>query len=137
MYLLEARQFEELVAELWARMGYEVELTPETRDGGRDIVAWKNNEIKTQVLIECKKYAPGRPVGVSVAQRMLGAIAQYDASQGVIATTSTFTRDAVKVIDAKQNHLTGHEFSDLVNLLWRVQMVLVPRIAPVTFHGAL
>lgn len=135
MYLLEARQFEELVAELWARMGYEVELTPETRDGGRDIVAWKSNEIKTQVLIECKRYAPGRPVGISVAQRMLGAIAQYDASQGVIATTSTFTRDAIKVIEAKQNRLTGHKFSDLVDLLWRVQMVLVPRIAPVAFHG--
>jgi Restriction endonuclease len=63
MYNLRARQFEELVAELWARMGYGVELTPETHDGGRDIIASKSSETNTQVLIECKKYSAGRPVG--------------------------------------------------------------------------
>jgi hypothetical protein len=128
LYRLEPRRFEELMAELWARMGYAVELTPESRDGGRDIIASKNDETKTQVLIECKKYSPGRPVGVAVVQRMLGVIAHYEATQGVIATTSTFTREAIKVIAANEHRLTGHGIRDLINLLWRVQMVMVPRI---------
>jgi restriction endonuclease Mrr len=63
---------------------------------------------------------------------MLGAVAQYDATQGVIATTSTFAREAIKVFDVKPNRLTGHDFGNLVNLLWRVQMVIVPRIGAMT-----
>jgi hypothetical protein len=37
-----SREFEELVAELWKRFGYEVELTKATRDGGYDVVAVKH-----------------------------------------------------------------------------------------------
>jgi CRISPR/Cas system Type II protein with McrA/HNH and RuvC-like nuclease domain len=38
---LDPRKFEELVAELLRDKGYEVELTPRTRDGGLDIIAIK------------------------------------------------------------------------------------------------
>jgi len=39
IYSLPPRKFEELIAELLARAGLEVEVTPSTRDGGRDILA--------------------------------------------------------------------------------------------------
>ena len=54
LYSLSPRRFEELIAEVCHRMGYKVELTPATRDGGRDIVATRYAETRSQVLIECK-----------------------------------------------------------------------------------
>ena len=39
LYELKPRQFEELVAEIWDAFGFEVELTQQTRDGGKDILA--------------------------------------------------------------------------------------------------
>ena len=38
---LSPRKFEELVAELFSDMGYEVVLTPATRDGGFDFKAFR------------------------------------------------------------------------------------------------
>lgn len=38
VYQLSPREFEEVVAELFKAKGYEVKLTPATRDGGRDII---------------------------------------------------------------------------------------------------
>lgn len=39
LYGLSPREFEEVIAELFQRWGYAVELTPQTRDGGRDVLA--------------------------------------------------------------------------------------------------
>src|SRR5258708_40197380 len=53
---LTPRQFEELIAEIWSRFGYEVELTARTRDGGRDIIAIRRSvEASYRHLIECKR----------------------------------------------------------------------------------
>ncbi len=49
------RKFEELVAEIFHNFGYKVELTQQTRDGGKDIIAISNeNAIRNKYLIECK-----------------------------------------------------------------------------------
>ena len=42
--LFDRRIFEELIAEIWSGFGYTVELTQQTRDGGKDIVAIKRCE---------------------------------------------------------------------------------------------
>ena len=36
---LKPREFEQLIAELWHGFGYDVDLTKQTRDGGKDIIA--------------------------------------------------------------------------------------------------
>jgi restriction endonuclease Mrr len=126
IYRLRPRRFEELIAEIWKRMGYSVELTSETRDGGRDLIATRYAETRSQVLVECKKYAPERTVGIGIVQRLLGSLYQYNATQGVLTTTSTLTKDALRVIEAKPNHLTAHQYSDVIDLLWRVKMIVIP-----------
>jgi restriction endonuclease len=60
---LDSRQFEELVAELWRRLGYEIELTAKTKDNGRDIIAVRKVEASVRFLIECKRYSPSNKVG--------------------------------------------------------------------------
>ena len=65
MYHLTSRDFEEMMAKLFAALGYSVKLTKKTRDGGNDIYIAKKNEIgEFLFLVECKKYAPNHPVGV-------------------------------------------------------------------------
>lgn len=98
MHDLSPRRFEELIAELFRRGGFDVELTQQTRDGGADIVAISTRmQIKQKLIVECKKYAPENRVGVAVVQRILGVKSQSNANKAVVVTTSSFTRDAWKV----------------------------------------
>lgn len=61
LYTLDPRKFEELVAELLDREGFAVKITPPTRDGGRDILAYTNGKIGEHLyLVECKRYASHR-----------------------------------------------------------------------------
>ena len=87
------RSFECIVEQLYKEMGFRTELTPEKADGGRDIVAEKNDAGKKEkTLIECKRYR--KPVGVKIVRELLGVISSEKVNKGVIATSSSFTRGA-------------------------------------------
>jgi restriction system protein len=96
---LDPRQFEEFIAELWQRFGYEVELTKRTRDGGYDIVAVKRGAAAVRFLIECKRYDPTNKVGVSIVRELYGVKTHRRATKGIVATTSFLTADAQEFID--------------------------------------
>jgi hypothetical protein len=96
---LNPRQFEEFVAELWQRFGYDVELTKRTRDGGYDIVAVGRSVASTRFLIECKRYDPNNKVGVSTVRQLYGVKTDQRATKGILATTSYLTADAEEFID--------------------------------------
>lgn len=96
MRLIPPRKFEELVAAIFRNNGFEVTLTPETRDGGIDIFAFQKNVFGGDLLhlIECKRYAANNKVGVGVVQRLAGVVDLHRANRGIIVTTSSFTEDA-------------------------------------------
>lgn len=99
LYDLPSRKFEILVAELLKDMGYDVRLTPETRDGGRDILAVikipPGKEILT--IVECKRYSANNKIGIDILERFLWILERNDkANGGLIATTSFFSNDAIK-----------------------------------------
>ncbi len=84
---LNPRRFEEVVAELFRKRGFAVELTPRTRDGGRDVLAVQSDTLgKSLYLIECKRYAPSRKVGVEVVRGLYGVLQADRATKGVIVT---------------------------------------------------
>lgn len=63
------RQFEELVAKLLEGLGWRVDLTPKTKDGGYDLFAISRDDlvgVETSWIIECKNYAQERKVGVEI-----------------------------------------------------------------------
>lgn len=100
MHDLTPRKFEVLIAELLRDMGYDVMLTPETRDGGRDIFAVikvpPGKEILT--IVECKKYSANNTIGVDIVERFLWIVERKDkANGGLIATTSFFSDQALKL----------------------------------------
>ena len=105
MYSLPPRKFEELVAAVFKQSGFEVELTPETRDGGIDVIAVRNDKLIGRELhfIECKRYLPDNTVGIGVVQRLLGVVEQHRATKGVVVTTSSFSKDA-KLVAANTCH---------------------------------
>lgn len=89
------RKFEEIIAEILYRLGYEVKLTAPVWDGGFDIYAAKNESIgKFLYLVECKRYIPPLNVGVQVVRSLYGVVQQKNANAGIIVTTSFFTSNA-------------------------------------------
>ena len=113
MRAMKPRLFEELVAELVAGQGFEVELTQQTRDGGYDIVAVRHDLSTTRHLIECKRYAEGRKVSVREVRALYGVVASQNASMGIIVTTSQLSRDATAEVDKHPWRLGKAEFADL------------------------
>ena len=101
---LSHRQFEELVAELFEERGYKVELTKQTRDGGKDLIILDHREIGNFLIYaECKHYAPNNPVGVSVISDLIGRMTADRATAGMVVTSSYFSPDA-KVFQSKFEH---------------------------------
>jgi restriction system protein len=80
------RDFELLVAHLFRKMGYSVEVTPFQKDRGKDIIARQEGET---VYVECKNWAG--PVDANVVANLTGRIEIDRVTRGVVVGTSGFT----------------------------------------------
>lgn len=115
LFRISPRRFEEVIAEVFFRNGYEVQLTKATRDGGRDIVAiQKQMGIASKYLIECKRYSSARRVSIAVVQRLLGVKIAERANKAILATTSTFTRDARRFASTHLWDLDLKDYNDIL-----------------------
>ena len=87
--------FEELVAEIWAELGYETVVTPSSRDRGIDVIATKEIPVTEKVLIQAKAYSEDNKVG-SREIRNYATLYQQEAAADrvVVVTTGEFTSDA-------------------------------------------
>ncbi|MGZ5446011.1 MAG: restriction endonuclease [Thermoanaerobaculia bacterium] len=95
LHTMNPQLFERLVAEIFRSYGCSVELTSKTKDGGYDIIAIRRNlPTDIRILIEAKRFAPDRSVGVGIVRSLYGVLASTSASQLVLATSSHVTRDA-------------------------------------------
>lgn len=118
LYRLDPRKFEELIASIMEDLGFTVELTRATRDGGADIIA----RIKTAVTdfvanIECKRYSPENKVNVSIVRSVIGVHNIKNPSKSIIVTTSFFTKDAIKEARQYNHSLELKDFNNLKELL--------------------
>lgn len=98
------------------RLGFEdVQLTPQTRDGGRDIIAkWPVPTGKLHVITECKRYAPKKAVSLSIVERFMFTIRERDrATYGMLATTSFFSRGAKARAEEYKNQLHLAQFEQI------------------------
>jgi HJR/Mrr/RecB family endonuclease len=106
LYNVHHREFEEMMAELLKSRGFEVHLTKQTRDGGKDIIALRNMDgLPLKMLVECKKNAPHRKIGVDIIRGFSHVINTMKANKGVIFTTSYFSEDAKKEKDTHMPYL--------------------------------
>lgn len=123
LYQLEDRKFEFVMAEIYSKLGYKVELTKTTRDGGKDIIIRKPEILGDFVYyVECKKYAAKRHIGVGIVRNLVGTVLTDKVNGGILATTSYFSPDAKKFIkDNKYNYqIQMHDYDVIRNMLNKV-----------------
>lgn len=119
-YQLDDREFEIVMAEIYNKLGYEVELTKATRDGGKDIIIRKPEILGDFIYyVECKKNAPKRHIGIGIVKNLVGTISTDRVNGGILATTSYFTSDAKRFIsDNKYDYqIQMHDYDMIRKLL--------------------
>jgi HJR/Mrr/RecB family endonuclease len=120
LYELSPRKFEELVASILKDLGFDVELTQATRDGGRDIIAHVRNAVSSYLTyIECKRYAADNKVGVGIIREVIGVHHIRKPTKSIIVTTSFFSSDAIKEAEKMESQLDLKDFTDIKAWLQR------------------
>lgn len=122
-YQLEDRDFEFVMAEIYRKLGYKVETTQQTRDGGKDLIIRKPEILGDFIYyVECKKYAAERHIGVGIVRNLVGTVSTDRVNGGILATTSFFTKNACKyVLDNKLDcQIKMHDYNTIRNLLNQV-----------------
>ena len=114
LYQLSSRRFEELIAEIFIRKGYSVELTSATRDGGKDIYAARKDDMGSFLyVVECKKYKPTHKVGVNVLRDLYGVLSKERATYGIAVTTSYFSKPAKEFQQDLQFQMSLKDFDSI------------------------
>jgi restriction system protein len=107
-------EFESLIAELYNDMGYEIQLTKKSYDGGIDVIAVNKTIGKNEeVLIQCKRYSNN--VGVKDIRELLGVVENYKATKGVFCTSSSYSSSAFKFAK-NSNRLELLDGRNIINL---------------------
>jgi restriction system protein len=120
MHRLAPRQFEDLVAELLRDRGWDVQLTPATRDGGKDILAYLETDIgKLLCLVEAKRYSKTRNVGVELVRTLYGTLCDYQANSAMMVTTSSFSKDARVFQKKHEMQLKLKDYTDVVGWIMK------------------
>jgi restriction system protein len=86
-------EFENLVSNLFGKMGLETKLTRTSKNGDIDAVAFDTRQILGgKVVIQAKRYKD--TIGVSAVRDLYGTMLNEDASKGIIVATSSHGPDA-------------------------------------------
>lgn len=122
-YQLSSREFEMVMAEIYSKLGYKVELTKATCDGGKDIVISKPDILGDFIYyVECKRHVFKNPIGVGIVREFVGTINTDKVNGGILATTSYFTPDAKSyIIDNKYNYqIKLHDYNKIKEMLKQI-----------------
>jgi hypothetical protein len=93
LYSCTPRETEEFVASVFRSvLDCKIELTPQTRDGGYDLIGFDSSG--GPFIVEVKRYREGRRVGVSLVRQLIGVMYVNQIEHSIVVTTSSFTRDA-------------------------------------------
>ncbi len=83
-------EFERAVAAIYQEQGFSVEFTPQTKDGGVDLILRRNNQIS---IVQCKRYSGS--VGVAAIRELVGVRASWpEAKDAILATLYDFSSGA-------------------------------------------
>jgi hypothetical protein len=118
LHALHHREFEELIAELFARNGCEVDLTSRTGDRGVDLYAVRQTGLgEHRYVVECKQNAPENRVGPALVRQLRGVVDRELATCGVLITTSTFTKKAQEEQQTSPHRLSLRDFEHVAGWL--------------------
>ena len=103
-------EFENLTHQLLLKVGFNVEQTKASRDGGIDLIAYSDEPFfKGKYIIQCKRYTG--TVGEPIIRDLYGVVSNERANKGILITTGNFSNSALDF--AKDKNL---ELIDGINL---------------------
>ena len=109
-------QFELVIAELYRREGYTVEVSSGLgADGGIDVKLTKPGEL---VLVQCKQWRAFK-VNVKEVRAFFGVMVSESATRGLFVSTGEYTRDCRAFAEGKPIELLGR--ADIERLVRSVQ----------------
>jgi restriction system protein len=117
------RNFERLTGEFFRRQGYEVDLGKGIKDGGVDVRVWTDKEAKIgppMLMIQCKRTKD--VVGIETVKAFWTDVEFEEAELGLIATTSTVSRDSRKICDVRKwpmKFAEGEQIRKWARSMWR------------------
>lgn len=113
---MDAYEFENLLAELWEKYGWNTTVTSGSNDRGVDIVAKKDYPVSEKHLIQAKRYSPGNTIGSQDVQLYNSLKQQRDAVDCVvIVTTGEFTTPAKETASSLNIKLVNN--NKLINMM--------------------
>ena len=93
-------EFENLVSNLFGKMGLDAKLTRSSKDGGVDAVAFDTRAIiGGKIVIQAKRHK--HPVGVAAVRELYGTMLNEGANKGILVTTSGYGPDAYEFVKDK------------------------------------
>lgn len=93
-------EFEHVCKRLLEKMGFSVETTKSSGDGGIDLIGYNTQPlISGKYIIQCKRYAGS--VGEPIIRDLYGVVTSERANKGILMTTGHFTKSAVKFSEGK------------------------------------
>jgi restriction system protein len=111
---LTPNEFENLITNLFQKMGLETRQTRPSRDGGVDCVAYDPRPILGgKVVIQAKRYK--NTVGVSAVRDLFGTVHNEGASKGILVATSGYGQASFEFAEGKPLELLSG--SNLLYLL--------------------
>ena len=91
---MSGQEFEEVVSRLLYKMGFEVETTKVTGDGGIDIIAKSEKPIiEGRYIIQCKRHDSN--ISEPVIRDLFGVMTSERANKGILITNSCFTTASI------------------------------------------
>jgi hypothetical protein len=118
MYDMPPLRFEELITELYQRHGFDAKLTRASKDRGVDIYVARHDRLgRSLSIVQCKRYAAHRKIGVNLVRELQGAQVGSGANAAVLITTSTFTQDARDLEREFHWDLSLQDYQALIALL--------------------
>ena len=117
-----SHEFEEIVCELLDKQGYDVKLTKQTRDGGKDIIVVQKSVLgEFCIYVECKKYDKSNPISVKLVRELYGTVMADGATAGMLITTSYFTKDAKEYRNKIRYRMILKDYNDLIQEINNIQ----------------
>lgn len=104
-------QFENVCQNLIEHMGFSVETTKASGDGGIDLIAYNHDPILSgKYIIQCKRYSGS--VGEPIIRDLYGVITSERANKGILMTTGYFTKSAISFAEGKPIELIDEKQLD-------------------------
>jgi restriction system protein len=91
---LEWRDLERMMSRVMEGLGFECELTPPSKDGGKDLIlVWRAKSGDQSFIVELKHWRSGKRVGMSSVYDFMNVIVAENRTGGLFLSTSGYSAD--------------------------------------------